>query len=201
MKSEPLAAADRLAFHRILRAVSPLPDAALAIVDPAARLRRLARGEAFLAAGDVATECGVVLAGVMREYYPLADGREVTRSFAGPGDGVGSLSDLLTAEPARSSAVAELETRIAIVPWARLREAAARDASWAQFLARITERLYLAKSAREYELLALDAEARYRAFRQRFAAIEAAIPLKQVASYVGITPEHLSRLRKRLART
>ena len=51
---------------------------------------------------------------------------------------------------------------------------------------------------REYELLALDAEARYLRFRARYAALEAAIPLRQVASYIGITPEHLSRLRRRL---
>lgn len=199
MASKPLAAADREAFRAHLRRVAPLADAEVAMVDVGARVRVLARGEPFLCAGDVAVDCGTVLAGVMREFYPLADGREVTRGFAGPGDSVGSLSDLLSGDPARSSAVAEVEARLVVVPWALLRDAAARVPAWTQLLARVTERLYLAKAAREYELLALDAEARYLQFRVRYAAIEADISLRHVASYVGVTPEHLSRLRRRLA--
>jgi CRP-like cAMP-binding protein len=198
VRSAPLSDAERARFRSYLRAVSPLADRELELADPA-RARVVARGEHFLSAGDRAVDCGTLLAGVMREYYPLADGREVTRGFAGPGDGIGSLSDLLSGEPARSSVIAETDARIAVVPWARLRELAARTPAWGRFLARITERLYLLKAAREYELLALDAEARYARFRDRYAAIEGDIPLKQVASYVGITPEHLSRLRRRLA--
>lgn len=191
---------DRRAFVRSLRAVSPLADAELALVEAHATVRLLVRGETFLRAGDRAVDCGVVVLGVMREYFPLPDGHEVTRSFAGPGDGVGSLSDLLSGEPARSAATAVTDTRLVLVPWAVLRDAAARVPAWTQFLARTTERLYLAKAAREYELLALDGEARYRGFRARFAALESTIPLRHVASYVGVTPEHLSRLRRRIAR-
>jgi CRP-like cAMP-binding protein len=192
-------AAEREQFHRYFRTVAPLSDSELAPVDAAARVRAVARGDSFLRAGDVATECGTILVGVMREYYPLADGREVTRNFAGPGDGVGSLSDLLSGEPARSAVVAESPARIITMPWSVLRDAAASTPAWTRFLGRVTERLYLAKAMREYELLALDAEARYLRFRTRFAALEAEIPLRQVASYLGITPEHLSRLRRRLA--
>lgn len=197
MQRPAMTASDRRAFARALRAVSPLADDELAILEAHATVRMLPRGEMFLAAGDRAVDCGVVALGVMREYFPLPDGREVTRSFAGPGDGVGSLSDLLSGEPARSAATAVTDTRLLLVPWVVLRDAALRVPAWTQFLARTTERLYLAKAQREYELLALDAAARYRAFRARFAALEAAIPLRDVASYVGVTPEHLSRLRRR----
>lgn len=200
MASEPLTARDRQALHAHLREVSRLDAGELAVLD-GARVRGYARGAAFLEAGERAVTCGVVMRGVMREYYPLEDGREVTRNFAGPGDGVGSLSDLISGEPARSSVVAETDARVVVFPWRVVREAADRMPGWARFLAVVTERLYLAKARREYELLALDAEARYRAFRARFAAIEEAIALRQVASYVGITPEHLSRLRRRLARS
>jgi len=193
-----LAPGDRDALSGYLNRISPLAPADLAALDAGTRVHSYARGTSFLAAGDRAVECGIVLAGVMREYYPLADGREVTRNFAGPGDGVGSLSDLISGEPSRSSVEAETDARVAQFPWRTLREAADRSTAWSRFLAATTERLYLVKARREYELLALDAEARYVQFRRRFAAIEDAIALRQVASYVGITPEHLSRLRRRL---
>jgi CRP-like cAMP-binding protein len=198
MASEPLTASDRDAFRALMRRIGPLADADLAAVEVHLRVRRLTRGEAFLRPGDRAVECGTILSGMIREYFLLADGREVTRWFAGPGDNVGSLSDLLVAAPARSSVVAEVATRVVVLPWPRFRAITDQRPAWAHVLARITERLYLAKAAREYELLALDAEARYLRFRTQYAALEPAIALRQVASYVGITPEHLSRLRRRL---
>jgi len=190
--------AGRATFGSYLRGVAPLDDADLAEIDARVRIQRITRGTAFLAAGDRAVDCGTVLDGLTREYFPLEDGREVTRGFAGPGDFVGSLSDLLSGQPARSSVVAELDARIAVIEWRHLRAAGERRPAWAVFLGRVTERLYLAKAAREYELLALDAEARYQRFRTRYAALEPVIALRHVASYVGITPEHLSRLRRRL---
>src|SRR5258706_7308847 len=181
------ATADDLAALR-----TSLDEAQLAAVARHVSVRRLVRGEAFLAAGDRATMCGTITDGLLREYFPLADGREVTRGFAGPGDPVGSLSDLLLDQPARSTVTAETAARVIVMPWPALRDTAP------QLVAQITQRLYLAKAEREYELLALDAEARYARFRTRYAALEPAIAQRHVASYIGVTPEHLSRLRRRL---
>src|SRR5262249_7956560 len=181
-----------------LRRTAPLDDADLAAIEGAARARKLAAGTMFLRCGEVASECGMVLAGLVREYFPVDHGREVTRGFAGPGDFIGSLSDLLCGQPARSDVVADKATRIVVVPWRRFRELVAERPASAAFLARVTERLYLTKAAREFELLALDAEARYNRFRDLYAALEPEVALRHVASYVGITPEHLSRLRRRL---
>ncbi len=195
--SKPFTASDRDQLRAALRRVAPLSDDDCAQLDGSARVIELSRGESFLRAGDVATMCGTLLSGVLREHYPLDDGREVTRGFAGPGDGVGSLSDLLVGAPSRSSIVAETDARVAIMPWATLRELSRTVPAWTRFLAQITEQLYLRKAEREYELLALDAGERYRRFRVRYSALEDQIPLRAVASYIGITPEHLSRLRRR----
>ena len=198
MPTERLTAAERAAFVEQLRRAAPLDDADLEALAADTRVRPVPARAHFLRTGDVAVDCGTVLVGLVREYFPLEDGREVTRGFAGPGSYVGSLSDLISGEPARSSVIAEVDSRIAVVPWRRIRELAAQRPAWAGFIARVTERLYLAKAAREYELLALDAEARYDRFRTQYAALEPVIALRHVASYLGITPEHLSRLRRRL---
>jgi CRP-like cAMP-binding protein len=198
MAIERLTSADRAAFFASLRRTAPLDDADLAAVEPHAQIRRLPAGAMFLSCGELAVDCGTLLTGMVREYFPLEDGREVTRRFAGPGDYVGSLSDLLSGEPARSSVVAEADARVVVIPWRRIRELVAARRAWADLHTRVAERLYLGKAAREYELLALDAEARYQRFRALYAALEPAIALRHVASYVGITPEHLSRLRRRL---
>src|SRR5215831_8994405 len=117
MSSERLTAADRSAFFAALRRFAPLTDGDLAPIDAEARIRCLAAHTPFLECGALAVDTGNVVSGLVREYFPLEDGREVTRGFAGPGEVVGSLSDLIAGEAALSSAVAEIDSRLVVVPW------------------------------------------------------------------------------------
>src|SRR5690606_6317727 len=62
-----------------------------------------------------------------------------------------------------------------------------------------SEGLFLKKQKRELALLQLSAEERYvNLFRERPEVIRQ-IPLKYIASYIGITPQALSRIRKRIS--
>jgi len=175
-----------------------LDEAELARVVPHVRLCQLSRGDVFLRAGEPAVDVGLIRDGLVREKFLLEDGDERTRAFGIAGDFAGSLSDLLRGGPARTEVEVCADTRVLIIPWAVILDAVATSAGWRRALARITERLYLAKSEREYELLALDAVERYRRFRARFPDLEAIVAQKHVASYLGITPEHLSRVRAQL---
>jgi CRP-like cAMP-binding protein len=56
------------------------------------------------------------------------------------------------------------------------------------------EALYVKKTRREYEMLALPAAERYRRFRESEPRLDARVTRRHLASYLGITPEHLSRL-------
>lgn len=63
------------------------------------------------------------------------------------------------------------------------------------------EDLFLIKSKREQNLLNLTAEQRYlKLFKERPELLES-IPLKYISSYIGITAQALSRIRKRLIHT
>jgi hypothetical protein len=82
-----------------------------------------------------------------------------------------------------------------------MQELGRRHPAWRRFRTRVLERLVLSKAAREYELLGLRAEARYRAFSERYPGLEARVAGKHIASYLGITAVHLSRLRRKRVRT
>jgi CRP-like cAMP-binding protein len=192
--------AERAAWAQRLRALAPLDDAELAALGARLVGVDLRRREHFLSSGSVPHRVGVVLRGVLREAFIHSDGTERTRNFAVEGDFAGSLSDLLRGGPARALVVAEEDARVLCLPWSVVRETLPRSASLQAVLHRATERLYLLKSEREYELLALDAAGRYEAFRARFPGIEARVTQRHVASYLGVTPEHLSRLRRRARR-
>jgi CRP-like cAMP-binding protein len=178
--------------------LAPLADADVAAVAGHLRMRMLADGEAYLRSGAPATAVGLVRSGLVREAFLVADGRERVRAIGVAGDFAGSLSDLLAGGAARCEVIACAPTRIVTLPWAVVTAAMAARPAWRAVLATATQRLYLIKAEREYELMALDAAARYQRFRARMGAAGDELPLVHVASYLGITPEHLSRLRRRL---
>lgn len=193
-------AAERSAIAAALRAVAPLTNADLVPLLGAIRVRSVARGSALLRTGDRATQAFVVLDGVLREYWELTDGTERTKSFSIEGELIGSLSDLNSRRASRTAIDALTPARVAEVDFAHWVAAVAEHPAWLRFFQSMVLRLYLAKSEREWELLALDAAGRYARFRERFPALETRVPQRVVASYLGITPVHLSRLRSRALR-
>lgn len=152
----------------------------------------------LMEAGGDPDGSGVVLSGVVREYYLQPDGTEHTRGFALPGDSFGSLSDALLQRPSRVFVRAEADSRVVLLPWSTINRLAKESLEWERLQAKVIERLYLRKSLREYELLALDAMGRYQSLLLHHPSLESLVPARLIASYVGITNVHLSRLRRRL---
>lgn len=187
---------DRESYAAAVRRVVPLEaddvDAGFAEVRP----RELARGEHILRAGETATGVFVVVRGLLREYFVLADGTERTKAFVAEGEFSGSLADLLSGEPSRAFIVADEPTRVLVATHAAYRALEAASPAWERFGRRVLEALLLRKAEREYELLGLDAAERYARFALRYPGLEARVAAKHVASYLGITPVHLSRLRR-----
>ena len=69
---------------------------------------------------------------------------------------------------------------------------------WHKFLLSLVEKGYCIKEAREREFLLFDAEKRYKSFLNFFPGLDKRIKQHLIASYLGITPVALSRLRKKL---
>ena len=71
------------------------------------------------------------------------------------------------------------------------------DIRWYKFAFKLMESIYVMKELRERSFLLDDAATRYKEFQAYYADIEDQIKLYYVASYLGITPETLSRIRKK----
>lgn len=67
---------------------------------------------------------------------------------------------------------------------------------WNDFLVALLQKGSLAKVTRERELLLLDATQRYENFLKRYPDLEKRVRQNIIASYLGIAPEPLSRIRK-----
>lgn len=185
-------------FTTAVERFGPLPPEALASGLARVRVRELERGEHLLRAGlEVATTVAFVVHGLLREYFVLPDGSERTKAFVVEGQASGSLADLLSGHASKANIVAEEASRLLTIPYAELQVLGGEEPAWAEFGRRTKAALLQQKAEREYELLALDAHGRYQAFRARFPGLEPRVKALHVASYLGITPVHLSRLRRR----
>ena len=132
----------------------------------------------------------------MRMFYLRADGKEFNKTFVHSPDFVGVLESLVTDEPSRISIQCLEATTILEVDYAHARSFHQRHAYWQKFGRLFAERLYVKKARREAALLMDPPATRYRVFMSEHAAVAQRVPDYQIASYLGITPETLSRLRK-----
>ena len=187
-------------FRAAIERISPLTEAAWHAVHARLSPRAVAAGEHLLRAGAIASRVCFLRQGLLREYYADAAGRESTRQFTSAGEFSGSLADLLSAAPAAVSIEALMPSTVVEADWLQLNLLAEQHPSLQKLLRRVAEQLYLRKTQREFEMLSLSATERYRRFAQRHPDLDARLHRHQVASYLGITAVHLSRIRAGLKR-
>ncbi|MFF2483923.1 Crp/Fnr family transcriptional regulator [Paenibacillus sp. NPDC058071] len=159
--------------------------------------RNLRQHDHFVRAGEENSEIAFCTHGLFRLYYTMADGAEYNKNFCTSGDFITMYSSLLQQVPSYFSIQAMADSELIIFNYEDFKQLYNRHACWERLGRVIAERLYLQKETRERELLLYSAEERYRLFLQRFDSLSEQIPLYHVASYLGITPVALSRIRKK----
>jgi CRP-like cAMP-binding protein len=190
----PPATAALPALRQALERISPLSTPAWAGIAAVASQRQVAMGDLLLRTGQPAQHILYVHQGLLREYYLGADGAESTRRFCSAGEFSGSLADLLARGPAAVNIEALATAQLVCVPWAAVDALAEDHPSLMKLLRRFAELLYVRKMRREFEMLTLPAAQRLRNFALEHPGLHAQLPRHLVASYLGITPVHLSRL-------
>ncbi|NQX59194.1 Crp/Fnr family transcriptional regulator [Paenibacillus qinlingensis] len=155
----------------------------------------LTKGEHLLRAGDSLSYLYFCLSGCFRLYYSTYDGKERIKSFCAANDFITSYTALLTGEPAQFSIQALQPAKLLRLSYLDLLALTAEDPIWERLTRRMVEGLYMKKERREMQLLTLSAEDRYRCFLEEFGTLDKDIPQYYIASYLGITPVALSRIR------
>jgi CRP-like cAMP-binding protein len=156
------------------------------------------KGQYFIMAGETPEDIGVNLNGVFRLYYFDEDGNDYTKGFSTPGKFVVSYSALTQNRPSFFSIEALVDSDILRFRFQRWLVLASRDIRWYKLMFKLIESVYLMKEMREKSFLLDSATDRYLAFRKEYPALESVVKLNHIASFIGIRPESLSRIRRRL---
>jgi CRP-like cAMP-binding protein len=184
------------ALGRSIPASKPAIEALAAI----AHRRWYAKGEYLLRGGERAECAFLIVKGLIREHYIGHGGGEHNRAFAAEGHFTGSLRDLVSPSPSVSWIQALEPTEVVAWSWARFDKLCDEHPTLERAARRVTEAMYFRKAEREHAMLALSSEQRYAQWLGEHGAIDRRISRRDLASYLGMTPEHLSRLRARRGR-
>jgi len=185
------------ALRRHLEQLGPLPEAAFTALSGELRPCSFARGGYLLRGGERATLCFFVVEGLVRELYLDDTGCEHVRSFVHEGQLTGSLLDLISGAPSVTWIEALEPTQALAFRYDHFDALCERFPALQRIARRFAEALFVKKARREHDMLAYSARERYARFCAEHAALDARVRRQHLASYLGITPEHLSRLRRR----
>lgn len=161
-------------------------------------VKSFSKGQRFIDAGEVPEHVGINLAGIFRLFYVNRDGCDFTKGFSTPGKLVISYSALARKRASFFSIEAITPAEILQFRYRDFVELVGKDPGWYPFLFRNLEAVYIMKEMREKAFLLDDATTRYLDFRQQYAGHESRIRQYHVASFLGITPESLSRIKRKL---
>ena len=153
----------------------------------------------FLKINEIENHISFIESGVVRLFLPKENPeKEITFGFSFKNQFVSAYDSFLTQKPSLYQLQALTEISILSISYKDLQEVY-QTTQIGNLIGRLTaERLFLIKSKREQNLLNLTAEERYlNLFKERPELIKV-IPLKYISSYIGVTAQALSRIRKRL---
>lgn len=187
-------------IHTLIRhieRIAPLSEAERAAVSAAFHPRELKKKEILLFRGDISRHMRFIAKGCLRAYYLDDSGQEHILQFGIEGWWVNDLYSYLTQTPAEYFVQAVEPSIVLQVHRDQLEELFEKVPPMERFFRIKMQNAYVALQERTVKGMSQAAEQRYNEFREQYREIEQRVPQYMVASYLGITPEHLSAIRKK----
>lgn len=136
-----------------------------------------------------------VLKGVHRLYYLTPNGDEITLGFSFNDNFSGSYESFITQKPSPIYFQTLTDTEVLAINHRDMNYLFDTYKNFERWGRLFIQHIFFGRGKREIEIATLSAEERYRIFIQRIPAELQAITQKYIASYLGMTPETLSRIR------
>lgn len=160
--------------------------------------KKLRKKQYLLQAGDVAQYTAFVSKGVLRSYTVDEKGEEHIVQFALEGWWIGDMSSLLTGESSMYNIDAIEETEMLLIDgpsWEKMCEVVPKMEKYHRIL---FQNAFIALHRRLVTTISATAEEKYLQIQKLYPDLMQRVPQHMIASYLGLKPETLSRVRKKL---
>lgn len=160
--------------------------------------KKLKKHQFLLNEGDVCKYIGFVNSGCLREYKIDNKGVEHILQFAIEDWWVSDLNSFLTGLPTSYNIDALQDSDVLLLEKSAREELLKNCPKMERFFRLLIEANHIATQQRIADSLSASAEERYLKFIKTYTKLFEQVPQNQIASYLGITPQSLSRIRKEL---
>lgn len=158
---------------------------------------KIAKHDFFLKEGQICRRLGFLNKGLVR-YYLNVNGEEKIYAFAAEHDFVCNYESFIPQVASAKIIQAVEDTELRVISYANLQKLYKKMPGAERFGRLIIEQLFI-QTLRDLNSFYSDSpEERYKKFLEKYPAIQQRVPQYYIASFVGVQPQSLSRIRKRL---
>jgi CRP-like cAMP-binding protein len=165
------------------------------------KVKKLKKKQYLLQEGDIARHEYFVNKGCLRTYTIDEKGQEHVIQFAIEDWWIGDMYSFLTQTPAKYTIDALEDSEVFCLEKNALEELYVKIPKFEKFFRHLLQNAFISLQERVIGNLSQPADERYCTFITKYSDMEKRLPLKQIASYLGITPESLSRIRSQYIKT
>jgi CRP-like cAMP-binding protein len=186
-------------FKKLAEKIS-LTDEEVALFKTYLTPKKLRKKQYLLQEGDVCKASAFVEKGALRSYTVDEKGSEHIMQFALEGWWISDMYSMLTGEPATQNIDAIEDSELVLISKQAQEELMIRIPKFEHFMRLLLQNAYIAAQRRFNQMSSLTTEERYTRLVNTYPDIVQRIPQHMIASYLGLTPETLSRARKQMSR-
>lgn len=185
-------------FEKTLNSITIFPDEQLKKIIALSKIRKIKKDECFIREGEFPKSFAYVYSGLFRYYYTNNKGNDFTKGFFFENSFISSYSAMILNRESYFSIEALEDAEIIEIDYEKWKTLLSNELVWHKLLLALIEKGYCIKESREREFLLFSAEERYKSFLKSFPYQQKRIKQHFIASYLGISPVSLSRIRKKL---
>ncbi len=186
------------AMRATLGSFAEIPDKEWQKAIPHLRHLHLKKNAYFIRTGSVPDKMAYIALGIFRVFCVTESGEDKVLAIRGEGRMLSAYSAILENTPSWYDIQALEDSDLLYIGLDQYAHGLQGHSCWKDINTKYAQMLFVEKERRESEFLSDNAETRYRKFRERFPGVEDRIRHYHIASYLGMTPVALSRIRKKL---
>lgn len=185
-------------FNKI-NSIQPITETAWLELEKLFLEYELTKNSFLVREGEIAKDCFMLLEGVVRVFFNN-DGVEYNKTFFIEGTYPTPLSSLISKSPSELSFQTLTNSKLIKFSYSKFRNLFGKHRCLESFMLRILEEEWIKKERQSIRMVVNEAKENYKIFQNEFPNLEQKIPQYHIASYLGVSPIQLSRIRAKLTK-
>ena len=171
-----------------------IPPSEATQIAEAFKFKKIGKGDYFVEEGKTSKYLAFITKGLFQYYYSK-DGKEITTYITGANTFLASLCSFYKQQPSKEYVRALVDSELLMIHYNDLSTLKTENNAFRTFYIKAMEDLVVGMDETRSNLITLTAEERYAVLMEEEPEMLQQIPLQYLASILGVTPRHLSRIR------